>query len=106
MNRESGTYNGKRRIRGGRHRIRTVMFMAMLSSIQCNPVFKRFYARLKERQATQSGHHRLHAQAHCAQYTPEKRGALVRKNGLIILTESHSHLLYISLIMKFFVGFI
>jgi transposase len=23
------------------------MFMAMLSSIQCNPVFKRFYERLK-----------------------------------------------------------
>ncbi len=34
MNRESGSWNGKRRIRGGRHRIRTVMFMAMLSSIQ------------------------------------------------------------------------
>jgi transposase len=47
MNRESGTWNGKRRIRGGRHRIRTVMFMAMLSSIQCNPVFKRFYEHLK-----------------------------------------------------------
>lgn len=47
MNRESGAYNGKRRIRGGRHRIRTVMFMAMLSSIQCNPVFKRHYERLK-----------------------------------------------------------
>lgn len=47
MNRESGSYNGKRRIPGGRHRIRTVMFMAMLSSIQCNPVFKRYYERLK-----------------------------------------------------------
>ncbi len=47
MNRESGTWNGKRRIRGGRHRIRTVMFMAILSSIQCNPVFKRFYEHLK-----------------------------------------------------------
>jgi transposase len=47
MNRESGSWNGKRRIRGGRNRIRTVMFMAMLSSIQCNPVFKRFYEHLK-----------------------------------------------------------
>ncbi|WP_354412093.1 IS110 family transposase [Marinobacterium sp. MBR-111] len=47
MNRESGSWNGKRRIRGGRHRIRTVMFMAMLSSIQCNPVFKCFYEHLK-----------------------------------------------------------
>lgn len=47
INRNSGKLNGKRRIRGGRHRVRTVMFMAMLSSIQCNPVFKRFYERLK-----------------------------------------------------------
>jgi len=47
INRDSGTLNGKRRIRGGRHRVRTVMFMAMLSSIQCNPVFKRFYEHLK-----------------------------------------------------------
>jgi|TARA_R110000850_G_scaffold225526_1_gene350920 transposase len=47
INRDRGKLNGKRRIRGGRHRIRTVMFMAMLSSIQCNPGFKRFYERLK-----------------------------------------------------------
>ena len=47
INRDSGKLNGKRRIRGGRHRVRTVRFMAMLSSIQCNPVFKRFYERLK-----------------------------------------------------------
>ena len=47
INRDSGKLNGKRRIRGGRHRVRTVIFMAMLSSIQCNPVFKRFYERLK-----------------------------------------------------------
>ena len=32
MNRESGAYKGKRRIRGGRARIRTVLFMAMLST--------------------------------------------------------------------------
>jgi transposase len=43
INRDSGRLNGKRRIRGGRHRVRTVMFMAMLSSIQCNPVFERFF---------------------------------------------------------------
>lgn len=47
INRDSGKLNGKRTIRGGRHRVRTVMFMAMLSSIQCNPVFKRFYEHLK-----------------------------------------------------------
>ena len=40
MNRGSVAYNGKRRIRSGRHRIHTVMFMAMLSSIQCNSMRK------------------------------------------------------------------
>lgn len=43
MNRESGSYRGKRRIRGGRARIRTVMFMAMMSTIQANVKFKREY---------------------------------------------------------------
>ncbi|MBW8192862.1 transposase [Neiella marina] len=47
MNRESGRFNGKRRIKGGRHRVRTVMFMAMMSAIQCNEVFKRKYQQLK-----------------------------------------------------------
>ena len=47
MNRESGSYIGKRKICGGRHRIRTVMFMVMLSSIQCNSVFKQQYEHLK-----------------------------------------------------------
>ncbi|CAM4070594.1 Transposase IS116/IS110/IS902 C-terminal domain-containing protein [Shewanella aquimarina] len=47
MNRENGSYKGKRRIRGGLHRIRTVMFMAMMSAIPCNRVFKRYYQRLK-----------------------------------------------------------
>ena len=46
MNRESGAYRGKRRIRGGRARIRTIMFMAMMSSVQSNPRFKRDYQRL------------------------------------------------------------
>jgi transposase len=46
MNRESGNYQGKRRIRGGRAKIRTVLFMAMMSAIQSNPRFKRDYQRL------------------------------------------------------------
>ena len=32
---------------GHRHRVRTVMFMAMLSAVQCNPVFKSYYECLK-----------------------------------------------------------
>jgi transposase len=47
INRESGRYQGVRRIRGGRHQIRTVMFMAMMSTIQCNKKFKDYYERLK-----------------------------------------------------------
>jgi len=36
----------KRRIRGGRTPIRTVLYMAMLSAIQYNPVIKRCYQKL------------------------------------------------------------
>ncbi len=46
VNRESGSYQGQRSIKGGRHQIRTVMFMAMMSAMQCNPVFKTTYQRL------------------------------------------------------------
>lgn len=46
-NKESGKQRGKQRIRGGRSQIRTVMFMAMMSTIQCNPKFKAFYEKLK-----------------------------------------------------------
>ncbi len=46
INRESGIYKGKRMIRGGRHQIRTAMFMSMMSAMQCNPVFKATYQRL------------------------------------------------------------
>jgi transposase len=46
INRESGRYQGQRKIRGGRPKIRTIMYMAMMSTIQCNPVFKATYHRL------------------------------------------------------------
>lgn len=46
FNRESGAYQGKRMIRGGRPKIRTAMYMAMMSAIQCNPKFKTIYHRL------------------------------------------------------------
>lgn len=45
-NRDSGSMRGKRRIKGGRAPIRTVLYMAMLSAIQCNPVMQNFYNRL------------------------------------------------------------
>jgi len=46
INKESGTYQGRRAIRGGRHAIRSTMYMAMMSAMRCNPVFKATYQRL------------------------------------------------------------
>ncbi|WP_432452353.1 MULTISPECIES: IS110 family transposase [unclassified Agarivorans] len=46
MNRESGRYKGLRKIQGGRAQVRTVLYMAMMSAIQCNPIFKSTYQRL------------------------------------------------------------
>lgn len=46
INRDSGKLRGKRRIRGGRASVRTVLYMATLSATQCNPVIKGFYKKL------------------------------------------------------------
>jgi len=46
FNREGVAYQGKRMIRGGRPKIRTTMYMAMMSAIQCNSKFKAIYHRL------------------------------------------------------------
>ncbi|SDH81050.1 transposase [Vibrio xiamenensis] len=48
ITRESGRYKGKRVIQGGRAQVRTVLYMAMMSAMQCNPVFKATYSRLVE----------------------------------------------------------
>ncbi|EPM5584829.1 IS110 family transposase, partial [Vibrio vulnificus] len=46
ITRESGSFKGKRMIKGGRMQVRTVLYMAMMSAMQCNPVFKETYQRL------------------------------------------------------------
>lgn len=46
INRDSCKLRGKRRIKGGRFAVRTVLYMATLSAIQCNPVIKAFYNQL------------------------------------------------------------
>ena len=46
MNRDSGSYEGKRYIRGGRHKVRTVLFVSMMSAIQCHPKLKPMYQRM------------------------------------------------------------
>ena len=46
FNRDSGYMKGRRRIKGGRAPIRTVLYMGMMSAIQHNPIMKEFYNRL------------------------------------------------------------
>ncbi|MEQ3515756.1 IS110 family transposase [Pseudoalteromonas sp. BZB3] len=46
INRESGRFKGLRKIQGGRHQVRTVLYMAMMSAIQSNSVFKSQYQKL------------------------------------------------------------
>ncbi len=46
INRDSGRYKGQRKIQGGRPQVRTVLYMAMMSAMQSNPVFKKTYQRL------------------------------------------------------------
>lgn len=46
MNRDSGSKSGKRYIRGGRHKVRTVLYVSMMSAIQHHPTLKPMYKRL------------------------------------------------------------
>jgi transposase len=43
---DSGKHSGKRSIRGGRHDVRTALYMAALSAARFNPILKTFYQRL------------------------------------------------------------
>lgn len=43
---DSGKMHGKRAIWGGRASIRSVLYMATLSAVRCNPVIRAFYERL------------------------------------------------------------
>lgn len=47
LNRDSGTFRGARRIWGGRAAVRTVLYMATISAIRCNPAIRAFHARLR-----------------------------------------------------------
>lgn len=46
INKDSGFYKGKRPVRGGRHKVRTVLFMSIMSAIQCHPTLKPMFERL------------------------------------------------------------
>lgn len=72
-NRDSGSMKGKRRIKGGRAPIRTMLYMAMLSAIQCNPIMKQFYNRLVE-----EGKHKKIALTACMRKMMTILNAMVR----------------------------
>ena len=46
LNKDSGKFRGKRRIWGGRAKIRCVLYMATLVAVRFNPPIKAFYDRL------------------------------------------------------------
>lgn len=75
FNRDSGVMKGRRRIKGGRAPIRTVLYMAMLSAIQCNPVMKKFYQILVEQ-----GKHKKAALTACMRKMMTIFNAMVRDN--------------------------
>lgn len=47
-NRDSGQHRGRRCIRGGRLKVRRVLYMAALVAVRFNPILKAFYQRLIE----------------------------------------------------------
>lgn len=75
FNRDSGAMRGRRRIQGGRAPIRTVLYMAMLSAIQCNPIIKRFYQKL-----VAQGKHKKVALTACMRKMVTMLNAMVRDN--------------------------
>lgn len=77
FNRDSGAMRGKRRIRGGRAPIRTVLYMAMMSAIQHNPVMKRFYHSL-----VSAGKHKKVALTACMRKMVTILNAMVRDDCL------------------------
>jgi transposase len=46
--RESGKGHGRREISGGRASVRSVLFLAAMNAIRCNPLFKTYYRHLRD----------------------------------------------------------
>ncbi len=76
-NRDSGKLRGKRRIRGGRATVRTVLFMAVLTSVQHNPVIRLFYQRL-----VAAGKHKKVALTACIRKMVIMLNAMIRDNTM------------------------
>jgi transposase len=46
LNRDSGTFRGRRGVWGGRARVRAALYMGALVATRCNPAIAAFYRRL------------------------------------------------------------
>ncbi len=75
FNRDSGAMKGRLRIKGGRAPILTVLYMAMLSAIQCNQTIKAFYQKL-----VAQGKHKKVALTACMRKMMTILNAMVRDN--------------------------
>jgi transposase len=75
FNRDSGTMKGRRRIKGGRAPIRTMLYMAMMSAIQHNVIIKAFYQKL-----VAQGKHKKVALTACMRKMMTILNAMVRDN--------------------------
>src|SRR5262249_12487827 len=75
FNNESGTYRGKRSIRGGRAEVRSVLYMATLTATRCNSTIRTMYTRLVAAGKT----HRV-ALVACARKLLTILNAMVRTN--------------------------
>jgi transposase len=73
INRDSGRLRGKRRIKGGRAGVRTILYMAALSATQCNPIIHAFY-----RQLVDQGKHKKVALTACMRKFITMLNAMVR----------------------------
>ena len=49
FNHDSGPRQGQRSIRGGRSKLRALLYMPALTAIRCNPILKPFYMRLRQK---------------------------------------------------------
>jgi hypothetical protein len=77
MNRDSRTFRGKRRVAGGRGKVRAVLYMSMWSTIQYDPKIKSMYERLVKPVSQESSPGSLYAQAaDYPEYDDEERYSL------------------------------
>ena len=77
FNRDSGQMKGKRSIRGGRHVVRKVLYMATFTATRYNPVIKEFYERL-----IAQGKHRKVAMVACMRKLIIILNTMVKNNAV------------------------